>query len=109
MPVENMEAMRSVFVFSTLGMILLFLYQVTTFIHLLKNEALLEKQGYYGLIYTAIILMLPLGIGAAIYDRVVRERLSKLFFIGFSISITTLSIVYLKSLKHANHFEFLTI
>lgn len=102
----DLESWRIITVIGTLGAVLLYAYRISCLINLMRSES--ERlAGNNRLIYAGLILFIPLGIGAWLYDFVVNEKnFSPLFLFPFSIVLAMFVYTMFHLLPVATQFNF---
>ena len=92
----DLDSWRVLTVMGTLAALCLYAYRIKCLISLMRAQS--EKVLYYNrIVYAALIVFLPLGLGGWIYDYVVNEKkYSRLFLYPFCI----VTLVYIYSMFH---------
>jgi undecaprenyl pyrophosphate phosphatase UppP len=102
----DFESWRIITVIGTIGAVLLYVYRISCLINLMRSES--EKlAGNNRLIYAGLILLIPLGIGAWLYEFIVNEKtVSPLFIFPFCIVVSMFLYGMLHILPNATQFNF---
>ena len=86
---------------SVSGVALLYVYRFLCLLSLLKNDNAAIRERNDKLIYTVLIVLIPLGLGAFIYEYVANSRsVSKLFYIGFALAVIPAVILFSSFMIH---------
>lgn len=102
----DIETLRTVAIYGAVGAILLYGYRILCLIDLMKSDSELLA-GNNRLIYAGLILVIPLGIGAWLYEFLVNEKKASPFFvIPFLMTIIPYGIGMLEILPHSTQFNF---
>lgn len=102
----NMDVWRVISGLGLLGSGLLFLYRLICLIDLMKvSEEVIETNKK--LIYAGLIVFVPLGLGAWIYEFVEKDKkYSLMFLIPFLIVIIPTAYAFIHMLPRATNFNF---
>lgn len=104
MPLNQMRVLVAV---SAFGAVLLFGYKLLRLVQLLQLDRQEQWQHNEKLIYAGLIVLLPLGLGAWVYDYNVRKkRLDPVYAILFLITVVPVVIAMAGILPHATQFGF---
>jgi len=84
----------------------LFVYEVSRFVDCMKHDQDSFKGSYDKLIWAAMIIYLPLGIGGWAYDRVVNHKgCDPKFGIPFTLAIVSIGYTMIKVLPLSTNFN----
>lgn len=102
----DMDVWRAISALGLFGGGLLYLYRLVCIVDLMKvSEELIETNKK--LIYAGLIVFIPLGLGAWIYEFVEKnKKCSPLFLIPFLIVIIPTGYAFLHMLPRATNFDF---
>jgi len=85
----DIETLRLSIIVGTCSVVALYIYRIACAVNLMRSTSP-KVDGINRLIYAGMIVFIPLGIGAWIYDFVVNEKkISPLFLFPFAIFLTT--------------------
>ena len=102
----SMDVWRVITVAGSICAVILYIYRIYCLINLMKKESELLT-GNNRLIYAGLIFLIPLGIGAWIYDYVVNQKTASPLFIIPFISIILIFIYSMfHMMPHATNFNF---
>ncbi|MGQ8364434.1 hypothetical protein [Glaciecola sp. 1036] len=102
----DLESLRLITIIGSLAAIMLYIYRIVCTVNLMRSDSP-KLEGYNRLIYAGLIFIIPLGIGAWIYDFVVNnKKVSPLFLFPFAIVVTTFIQGMIILLPHVNKFNF---
>jgi hypothetical protein len=102
----DVESLRLLTIMGTGAALFLYLYRITCLLNLMQSNS--EKlEGFNRAIYAGVILFVPLGIGAWIYDYVVNgKKVAPLFLFPFLIVSSVFVMVMFMSYPHLTTFNF---
>lgn len=102
----DLESLRIITIVGTVAALFLYLYRIACLVNLMQSSS--EKlDGYNRAIYAGLILFVPLGIGAWIYDYVVNsKKVSPLFLFPFLVIVTTFVQGMIIVIPHGTQFNF---
>jgi hypothetical protein len=102
----DVESLRLITIVGTIAAIFLYVYRITCLVGLMQSSS--EKlDGFNRAIYAGLILFVPLGIGAWIYDYVVNnKKVTPLFLFPFLIVVTVFVQGMVIAAPHFTKFNF---
>lgn len=102
----DVEGLRIATVIGTIAAVFLYIYRIVCLIDMMRSTS--QKLAEYNrVIYAGLIVFIPLGIGAWLYDFLVNEKKAPpLFVFSFSIVITTFVYGMSILLPYGNQFNF---
>ncbi len=102
----DIDSLRIISVVGSISAIFLYLYRILCLVNLMQSTS--EKlDGFNRAIYAALILFIPLGIGAWLYDYVVNGvKVAALFLFPFLIVVTTFAYGMFIIVPHGTKFNF---
>ena len=102
-----LDWIRQLMLVSMFGAILLFFYQLTRLAEIMRRDDAFRAVHHEKALYVAIVLVLPLGLGAWIYDYVVnRKWLDPLFAVALLLTLIPACVVFMHFLPHMTEFNF---
>lgn len=103
----DLEALRILSVLGMTGAVLLYAYRVYCLVDLMKSESEKLLTGNNRLIYAGLIVFIPLGIGAWLFEFVVNgKRASAFFIVPFVLVLYALLFSMYELLPIATNFNF---
>ena len=102
----DVESLKLITIVGTSAAVVLYIYRILCAVDLMRSTSS-KVEGNNKLIYAGLIFLVPLGIGAWIYDFVVNEKkVPLLFLFPFVIVVFTFLQGMFVIWPHANNFNF---
>jgi hypothetical protein len=101
----DFSTLRIISIVGMICVVILFAYKIACLVDLMKSESETMKE-FDRLVYAGLIVFLPLGIGAWIYEYVTKgKKYSRLFLYPFSIALLTSLYAMVVVMPHATQFN----
>lgn len=106
-PIISFETMRVMVGLAAICTLVLFIYRITTVIHCMSRDPESFPSHVDRVVWAILAMIVPLGIGAYLYDVVSRKNPFRLIFlIPFAGVLFSMAFVMIEIWPHATRFQF---